>query len=230
MPQYFVLEIPIVTQYRYAWYQVTEDAHLSDDAPKCPACGAFTGGRYWLPPRRVELRQPRRIGDFIGGFGGSDCLMTNRAVRTMRSVSRTCLQSVFAVQVARVGTTKKSQDLPVPKLSAVDFRRSATRVLFDKMGVTWQMRPSPDFCPTCGPGGGSPRNGSWLKLERIVVNDFSWDGEDAFVPANLHGTVLVTNKMRDSILDAELTNVNIVPAEQYKVDLTSRSRPPNMRL
>jgi len=67
-------------------FLAAEDANYGE-APRCPVCGRFTGGRQWLPPLRVELElHGRQFGDVLTGSGGSTCLC-RRGSR--RSIDRT---------------------------------------------------------------------------------------------------------------------------------------------
>lgn len=73
---FYKLEIPSFTQYKYAWAELPENAKLSDDFPRCHICERALGQHYWLPPFDIVIKQPKNIGDFVGGLVGMDLIVS----------------------------------------------------------------------------------------------------------------------------------------------------------
>src|SRR5947208_11460745 len=109
MSSFHVLKVGGFTQYKYAWYEPPEDARYADDWPKCPVCERPVGGRYWLPPRRVTLKQPRRVGDFVYGPGGADLIVSDRFDEAYQKEGLTGISEFYPVEVTRMGTPKNAK-------------------------------------------------------------------------------------------------------------------------
>jgi hypothetical protein len=93
------------------------------------------------------------------------------------------------------------------------------------MGTIWQTKPSPTYCPTCGPGGGDDINGTWVSIKRIVINELSWSGEQLFLPMNLHGSFIISDTMRAAFQSSALTNFDAIPIEHYSKDYRTLRMP-----
>jgi hypothetical protein len=123
--------------------------------------------------------------------------------------------------VLRMGTTKSAKNLVPPVLYGLNLRHSPTRLKYEEMGVVWDSLPDPDYCRTCGPGGGG-EGGSWRTRERVVVDTDTWQGEDIFYPMNASGTILVSEKAARLILERKLTNVEVIACDDPKFRFRTR--------
>src|SRR5947209_4063615 len=127
MNRFYVLKVGRFTQYKYAWYEPFGRDNYADDWPRCPACDRAVGMRYWLPPHRVVLKQPRNVGDFVSGPGGPDLLVSERFRADYVAEGLTGIRDMFPVEVARMGTTAKARTLAMPQLYGVYFTHASTR-------------------------------------------------------------------------------------------------------
>lgn len=59
------------------------------------------------------------------------------------------------------------------------------------------------------------RTASRRKVERIRVDENSWNGFDAFRPSGLYGVTLVTEKFVQMVRDYELTNFHFIYQDDY---------------
>jgi hypothetical protein len=211
---FYVLKVGGFEQYKYAWYEALEDARYADAGPVCPVCHGPVGGLYWLPPRRVELKQPRRVGDFVYGAGGTDLIVSERFHNASTGEGLTGIRNSYPVEVTRMGTTKRAKEYPVPSLFGIEIQHGPARVIHDEMGVVWSSKPGPEYCRACGPGigGGS---GIWRSIDRVVVDSSSWRGEDFFYALNRPGSILLSDRAREFIQRHGFTNASIIPCDQY---------------
>lgn len=215
MESFFVLEIGGFTQYKYAWFETTSKAQYSS-ALLCQACNRPISSKRWLEPYEVILKQSRNIGDFLTGAGGCDFITSEKFLNICSDYELKGIDKIYPIIVKKMGTTKKAKEYSLPVLYGVDIKHTRALVDFDKMGVVWGSAPPPDYCRSCGPGGGG-RNGNWKRIDRIVVKQETWAGEDMFIAANLAGEVILTSKAAKIIRGSQLTNVSVVPCEEYVI-------------
>jgi hypothetical protein len=126
----------------------------------------------------------------------------------------TGMDRLFPITVSRMGTTRKSNDAPRPKLLGIDVPHMLARVEHDRMGVEWSQQPGVNHCRVCGPGGGG-NGGTRRSWQRVVVEEQSWSGEDLFFAINFPGTILVSERAAAVIRGEGWTNVTATPAEEY---------------
>ena len=191
------------------------DGDYKTDAPACPACGGPIGGlRGWNDPK-VILKQPRRVGDFVWGAGGCDFLISQSFLTAYQEYNLKGIERIFPVTIHRMGTTKKAKSYVKPKLFGVELKHTTTQVDYDGMDVIWDEVPNKDYCRLCGPGGGGNK-GIWSSINRIVVKQETWTGDDIFFAINFSGTVLLSEKAAIIIDQKGFTNVKVIPCEEYK--------------
>jgi len=217
MESFFVMIIGGFTQYKYAWYDTISERcnkGIATDFPACEFCGSPVGSLRWVGPYEVDLKQPRKVGDFLTGASGPSFLASEKYFALLENENLTGVERIFPVKVRNMGTTRKSKSYNPPNLFGVDILHTSTRVDFDKMGVEWSKPPADNYCRHCGPGGGGNK-GYWRKIERVVVNLDTWEGEDFFFAINFAGFVLVSSKAAKLIGNAKLENVTLVPCEEF---------------
>ncbi len=222
--KFFVLEIATYTQYRFAWYDIWGEAKYLSPAPTCPNCGGFIGSLSGWDNPKLVLKQPRLVGDFVGGAGGCDFLISERFLNDYKKAKFRGFELVFPVTVIRMGTTKKAKAYPLPKLFGVNLIHTMTQVDFGRMGVGWFSRPQKGYCRVCGPGHGG-RNGVWNSISRVVVMDKTWTGEDIFFAINLPGIILLSSNAANMILQNCYTNAEVIPCENYRYSFGTIEQP-----
>jgi len=234
MDPFFVLEVDAFSP-PFAWYETPEDVRYADESPLCPVCGAAVGGLYWLPPYRVILKHRRNVGDFVGGTGGADLLVSERFKKAYESEQMTGIERFIPIEIIEKPVTNphvprqlnlievepdKTRCAPnvppaTPDLFGVYFKHSMTRVAKEEMGIEWMTQPEPDYCRTCGPGGGG-KGGCFLSYDRVVVDRHSWTGEDFFIAINFPGTILLSERAKEFCERHQFTNGKIIPCEEAR--------------
>lgn len=218
--KFYKIEVGSLNQYKYAWYELTDNANISNDHPKCPQCGRAVGNHYWLPPFEVIIKQPHNIGDFLSGFG-CDLMVSEKFKRKYEESELTGVVNFYPITIKKMGTTKKSNELIKPLLFGTNVKRTFTRVIYEEMAVTWGNPPSNNYCKFCGPGGGGGA-GIYYGYERIVVDEKTWSGEDIFFCINMPGNVLLSERAAKFIVENNFTNCEITPCSEAKFSYFSR--------
>ena len=213
-PRFFVLKIGGFAQYKYAFFEAVDGARYSATPPSCPACARPIGRLPWLAPHEVQLKQPRRVGDFVSGAGGSAFLASERFVEAWQDSTLSGIDRLLDITVVRMGTTASARSLPRPHLHGVTPVHSMTRVDYTKMGVQWSVHPDRAYCRTCGPGGGG-LGGIARSWQRIMVDPQSWTGDDMFFAINFPGTILLSESAAAFIEHHRFSNAQLIPADDY---------------
>jgi hypothetical protein len=192
------------------------DQVTSDRAPECPACHRPIGTLRWLPPHTVWLKQARRIGDLTICNGGADILASGRVAESWNNEGLVGWERTYPVRVLKVGSRGKLPPESLPQMIGVDVCHSSCRVDYDSAGVVWMTEPEPDYCRFCGPGGGG-RGGCFTSMERIVIEEDTWAGEDLFYPINLSGTLILSSRGAGFFNQHCFTNCAVVPTDEWRI-------------
>jgi hypothetical protein len=216
--RFFVLEIGSRTQYKFAWsepfYRKPEEYRTSDDCPTCPHCGGAIGMRSWLPPHRVAIKQPRKIGDFLDG--PFSFVVSERFKLLYEKSTLTGIKEFHPLEVVQMAARKK--EYTKPSLFGVDVVHSRARINYDLSVTKWWKLPQSDYCRKCGPGGGG-KGGTAERFEGLHFEHGTWQGEDFFYPINLSGIVVVSESGAAFVKEHSFTNVSLSPAEGYCHDM-----------
>jgi hypothetical protein len=215
MTHFYVLEIGSFTQYKFAWAEVV-DQNVSKEPKRCPSCHKAVSMLQWLPPHTVWLKQSRIIGDFLICTGGSDFLATKKFRDVLLANRLTGIERSYPITVNKVGSRGLAPPAGLAQIFGFEIQHTMCRVDYDASGAKWIEEPSPNVCPCCGPGGGG-EGGILKSLNRIVLEHDTWTGEDIFIPINMPGTILLTQRAADTIHKHEFTNVKIVPIDRREI-------------
>lgn len=215
MPKFYVLEIGGIAQYEFANYEVYGEAHYSD-APTCPECGRSLGMSRWEQPYDIKLEQSHKIGDFIDGYGGCDFIASYKVTKLAAEAHINGIERKFPIETIRRENERKMGAQERPALFGIDLVYSKTRVLYYDMEVEWRKEPAEDYCRVCGPGGGG-KGGIYKKIDKVVIDESTLQGEDMFHPMNFSDHIILSQKAAVLIEDYELTNVKAIPCEEYRL-------------
>jgi hypothetical protein len=177
-----------------------DGAHYGD-APRCPACGEFVGMREWLPPYAVELELHGDDWRDVAYFG-SDVLVSARFADAWKREQLVGLEILDRVRVVK----PRRNDLPEYLRTVVASSEAAVDEARSRV-----VRNRAPTCAVCRSGGLDAIRG--LKLE-----EGTWSGEDLFEARGLQGLVLASDRFREVVEDSVLTNVGLVPLDEYVWD------------
>ena len=179
--------------------------------------------RRWLPPHRVAIKQPRRIGDFLDG--AFSFVVSERFKLLYEQSNLTGLKEFHPLEIVQMGARHK--EYTKPSLFGVDVVHSRARINYDLSVTKWWKFPESDYCRHCGPGGGG-KGGTVERFEGLHFEHGTWQGEDFFYPINLSGIVLVSESGAMFIEEQGFTNVSLRPADGYCHDMFEGYLSPNL--
>jgi len=170
----------------------------------CEACHKPVGPLPWLPPYRAEIHlSGREFGDIAFGAGYS-VLVSDRFREAYEGAGLTGLDQFCCVEVVRISGRRRSGKEP-PVYYKTDVRRGRAYVDDELSGIA---RERPLSCLAC-------RREPLYRVERVVIAEGSWGGEDIFVARGLPGRYIVSERFKSVAEANELRNVVLIPAEQY---------------
>jgi hypothetical protein len=220
MSRFFVLDIGNRTQYKFAWcepfYRNPKEFQHSDDCPTCPVCKDAIGMCRWLPPHRVVIKQPRRVGDFLDGV--FSFVVSERFKTAYDTAGLSGIETFFPLEIVQMGSGRTAKRYAKPTLFGAEVVHASARIDYKRSATKWWEQPHPDYCRHCGPGGGG-KGGTAERFEGLYFEGDTWEGEDFFYPINLCGTVLVSEGGATFIRDHQFSNVSLIPSEEYFYDL-----------
>jgi hypothetical protein len=173
--------------------------------------------RAWVPPYQVELElQGEAFGDFVKG-PGYDVLVSERMASAARAEGLTGLLGFHPVQLLGVaGKRKQSKAAVVPRYFAVTpcFGRGAVDLARSHL-----RRNRSCTCPEC-------RNPGVDSIQGFSLEPGTWQGEDVFRPRGLQGRILVSERFAELVKRHGLTNMKLIPTEEYVSDPLRLGLPP----
>ncbi|XXF77950.1 hypothetical protein P2318_33595 [Myxococcaceae bacterium GXIMD 01537] len=186
------------------------------EVPRCPHCHGVIGMLPWLPPYRAELEAyGEALGDFVEG-PGDQVLISERFANAFHQEGLTGLSGFHPVEVVRVRRKRKGpRAIDVPRYlvvspcfghAAVDMARSHIR------------HEKPVRCPECRYVGPDSIHG-------FSLEPGTWRGEDVFRPRGLPGRIVVSERFAQLAARRGLTNLRLVPIEDYVWDPLGRGPP-----
>ena len=173
------------------------------DAPACPACGGAVGMLTWLPPYRVLLKlYGTEFGDFAFFSGGNYFLVSSKFHDVYRSHQLTGLLGFDPVEVLQVKSRKRLKSEP-PAYFRVSVSYGQAALDLEASGCEWLEEPT---CPLC-------RDGHIVRWKRLILEEGTWSGEDAFRPRGLSGHIIVSERFNDVCEENGIKNAVFTPAE-----------------
>jgi hypothetical protein len=206
-PRFFVLTDDMHGRYDTKFSKV-EPANRGEP-PQCPKCGETIGMLVWLPPYRAELElHGAAFGDFVEG-PGNEVLLSERMATALQSDGLTGLRGLHPVEVVHVLRRHRgTKTPPAPRyfVATPCLGRSAVDEALSRL-----RRPSPIACPEC-------RNTGFDSAHGFVLEPGTWKGEDIFRARGLPGTILVSERFAQFAQRHGLTNLKLIPTEEYVWD------------
>lgn len=214
-PRFFTLRDDVYGSHDTKFSDV-EPVNLGE-APHCPKCGGVIGMLTWLPPYRVELElYGSALGDFVKG-SGYQVLISERMAEAFRAEGLTGLLGFHPVEVVRVRGKRKGRKLEgVPHYFVVSpcFGRGVVDLAHSRL-----RRNRPLTCQEC-------RNPGVDTIHGFTLEPGTWHGEDVFRPRGLSGSIVVSERFRELVQRHGLTNMKLIPTEEYVFDPGHLGPPP----
>jgi len=185
-----------------------EPVHYGD-APECPRCHSALAMLTWLAPYLVELElYGQSLGDFVKGPGNS-FLISERMAEAFKEEGLTGLSGFSPAEVARVRRKRKGpKPSAVPRYFVVTpcFSRAAVDMTRSRLRYG-----DPITCDEC-------RSAGLDTVHGFALEPGTWQGEDVFRARGLPGTDIVSERFAGFVARHGLTNMKLIPAEEYVWD------------
>jgi hypothetical protein len=176
-------------------------------APRCEACGQWTGMRQWLPPYRVELEAwGNQFADVMSN--GTDLIVSEAFKKAWEESALIGLSGFDEVEVVKIKRHRKMGD-PQPAYFRANVARSQTAI--DLLGSEFEWESGP-ICPVCLTGHNVQ---GW---KRVIVDQRTWAGDDVFIARGLPSDFVVTEGFKEFCDYNNPRNVVLVPSETYGRD------------
>jgi hypothetical protein len=181
---------------------------------KCPKCGIPVSSLSWLPPYRAEIRAfTGKFGDLAYGTG-DDLLVSEKFRRAweqsgLRGITEFAPLERMRFRPARLGRK------PVTYYH-IAVKQWGTRIDLSRSRLDHE---DPIQCDKCQYGG------IINSIRGFSIDESSWTGEDIFYAWGSTGCMIVTDRVRQLRDDHGLTNINLIPTEQYLWDPLHRWTP-----
>jgi hypothetical protein len=210
--RFYVLEQfpkPNASQYRTDFMDASEPPRLGD-APRCPKCRNYIGGRKWLPPYRVEL-------ELVGGgfgdvvFGTRDSVLISERFRDLfQAAGLRGLEGFDPVEVVRVKGARKAKEQS-PRYYRVDIARGQASIDDVASGIERDRPVTCDLCRASGP----------RRAKRLALVPGSWSGADIFYAHGLAGRIFASDRFKIFCDSNAIRNAALISAEDYSFDMYS---------
>ncbi|KFE70163.1 hypothetical protein [Hyalangium minutum] len=165
--------------------------------------------RTWLQPYRVELElYGQSLGDFVKGPGYS-FLLSERMAEAFQSEGLIGLSGFTPAEVVRVRRKKKGpKPGVVPRYFVVTphFSRAAVDMARSRLRYG-----DPITCEEC-------RSAGLDTVHGFTLEPGTWQDEDVFRARGLPGTDIVSERFAGFVARHGLTNMKLIPAEDYVWD------------
>jgi len=190
------------------------DGSRMGDALRCPVCGKFLSMLPLMPPVYVELEAwGTHWGDIA--FGPGDQILISGKLRKLFAENGLVgFDRIEPVNIVKVRRRKRSAgDPPDYWLASIQFSHAA---LDDS--ASGLVRDEEPVCEECYIGGIIKR------IDRIILRDNTWSGEDIFFARGLPGRVLVSERFKDLCEANHLANCSLTAAEVFSFDFYPHER------
>lgn len=184
-------------------------------ARRCAVCGRFIGMLEWLPPYNVELEvEGKEFSDVVDA--GYEPLISERLKNLCESHGITGFRETSLVRVVRArkmpGSTADLATIPKYYITKIDTSRAAV----DQATSGFVTTKGSWTCEEC-----RSWHGVIKRIDRLVIEPGTWQGEDIFRPRGLTGTKLVTQRFYSLCEQHKITGVRFVAAEEYWLDFST---------
>jgi hypothetical protein len=196
--------IPELTEFMPA-----DDSRTEECTPDCPACGSPTGTLCLAPPYRLELEiVGTRPGD-LAFFGNSRELLVSERFKSLYEQSDLVGLEIREPPEIVASSGKKRALEMVPTYYYTRVLPTTTRIDHKASGTIFSEPET--YCPVHNKAKGLEA------IQRLVIEEESWDGHDIFVPVGI-SKIVVSERFRDFVEENRITNCHLIPAEDYSFD------------
>ncbi len=212
--QFYVLEqSSFFDDGTYATHAYCLAPDVTGDAQRCPNCNLFVSSLPWLPPYHAEvLAYGRAFGD-VAFAAGDSLLVSNRFRQAWLDAHLVGLDVFSPIERIRVRPVRLKKH--VPTYFQVAPRLFDVQVDLDHSLIEYSR---PVTCLKC-------KSGGLESVRGFLLDESTWHGEDMFFAWGLPGLFIVSERVRELRDKHGLTNLNLIPTENYFWDTYRRWTP-----
>jgi hypothetical protein len=179
------------------------------DAPRCHACGRYTGLRPLLVPLEVDVELWGHSWGDVAFGPGDQLLISDKSKGAFENACIRGFERIESVTVRRVRRRGEFKAASSPKYWLATIIHGTGFIDDEKSGL---RRTDERVCIECGLGG------VVRGLKRVVLTPGSWSGEDVFYARGLPGTILVSKHFKDVVEASGLTGFQFENADDHELD------------
>ncbi|WP_425267217.1 imm11 family protein [Aeoliella straminimaris] len=180
----------------YAEFELVDRPQRAEP-PKCVACGARLSNLRRLPPHRYRLKHGNHPGDLL--TDGMDIAVSTRFVESYSVSGLSGLE--FSDTTIELCNTALAYYMASPVCTYTLLDESASGIAINNFRG----------CDKC-------RAMSIKSIDRVVLREETWLGEDIFRTANLFGEILTSQRFVDFVYSNKFTNFQFIGQQDYHVD------------
>lgn len=169
----------------------------------------FSTGRLYPPhgePRKdlAIVLPTTKVGDFVWTWY-SDCIVPDRTLALFKDAGFTGFGTrPVIIEKVKGSKAKRRKEEPIPPLWELLIRGKGGDAAPESGIVPYQYEDS----------SGVTRHGYTSFRNGIIVDEANWDGSDFFTVNGYRKFLLVTERVKEFIIDQQLTNCALIPSDK----------------
>jgi hypothetical protein len=192
--QFFVLSLATATS-TYAEMELIGKPERAEP-PTCNVCGARLCNLLRLPPHRYRLKHGTP-GDLL-----TDGLFAAMSLNFVESYRQSNLKGLeFSESPLEIVNSDLTFFMASPCCTYTHLDETASGVVINSFRG----------CDKC-------RAMSMKRIERLVINEATWTGEDVFMTGNLFGSILASQRFVDFVETNNFSNFQFIAQKDYHFD------------
>lgn len=203
----YIVDFPRNNEYADA--APIEIRHDYGRVDRCPQCGAYVSGAYWMPPREVVLTK-RKIPDFLYHDNSGPCFVISEdALNRIQNAGLTGI--IRAEKIENVRFQRKAKVSPLlPNYYYIELLRSKITIDHAKSKISYGYSTESRTCTLCRQ---VPATYDFFRSLSFFMD--TYEGYDIFQIYELGETVFLSQRFVDFYRKSGLTNLHYGPAEKH---------------
>ena len=185
-------------------------AYDYDRIDRCPECGSFVSGAYWISPREVVLTS-RKCPDFLYNYCDNvDFLLSEKALDLILHSELTGIVKTEEIEQVRF-QRKSKKETPIPKYFHIELARSRITVDHEKSVIHYGKTPSGRaLCQLC-----HQVDYTMDFTRKLTFHMDNYEGYDIFQTYEMGNIVLLSQRFVNFCRENSLTNLHCTPIQTY---------------
>jgi len=177
------------------------------DALRCEVCGELMGNLSWLPPYKAELEFWGKEAGDVAFRTAEGFLVSHRFKELYEKTDLKGLSGFIKVEIIKIKRHKRKYPEIIPDYYYVRVPISHAKLDFEASGVVFTGE---FICEGCKSG-----KGIYKLIERVILEEGTWSGEDIFIARGLWGDFLTTERFKDFYISNSFKNGEFMEADNF---------------